>query len=103
MEEKGSDYIRINNLQLRPNGRFSICSKIEMFKSEYIVCKVHDEYLTFSVPTIDYRGKSNKPSDFGGDSIGWRKITVSDDRLITGKFEIDEDESTEDILVFYYD
>lgn len=94
-----SGYILINNGT--KNNAYIISSNHPFFKSEYIKVYVDDCSLIFSVPTIDYNGKMYKPHR-NRKSIEWYSFGITNELLITGKFYVDIEESTEDELVVYY-
>jgi hypothetical protein len=81
--------------------QYMIGAKHPMFKNEYVKVNVSSDCLVFSVPTLDYKGKMYK-THINNKSIDWRYFSVTNELLITGKFEIDTEESTEDELVVYY-
>ena len=99
------NYILINDAsKVKLGKKFQISSKHPMFQNEYLRVKVCDDCITISVPTIDYNGKvhkttfNNKPhNNF------WKGFGITNDTLCEGKFEIDEEDSSEDELVIYID
>jgi hypothetical protein len=94
-----SGSILINNN--KNQNQYMISSKHPLFKNEYIKVSVDDCRLIFSLPTIDYVGKMYK-SKVNNKSSEWRYFSITNEFLITGKFEIDAEESSEDELVVYY-
>lgn len=62
----------------------------------------HDsEKISFSVPSIDHRGKTFTVSKLN--AYGWKQIGIQCDNLPVGKFYFDQDESNEDRVVIYLD
>ena len=72
-----------------------------MLKNEYIIVDVDIYCLIISFPTIDYNGKMYKPQT-NSNNKEWRYFGITNELLITGKYEIDMDESNEDEIVIYY-
>jgi hypothetical protein len=88
------------NKSSKLNG-FIISSKHEFFKNESIIIKIYDKYFEIKVPSICYEGKTIKTVK-NNNSKEWRFIHTVDERLITGTFLIDLEESDEDTLVIHY-
>ena len=82
---------------------YCISSKHSIFKNEYIKVDVDTEncVLFFSVPTLDYKGKMYKTRKHSS-SKEWRHFTYCIEFIYTGKFQICEEESDEDVVVVYY-
>lgn len=91
----------INIIKLSRYGRFAIVSKLDIFKTDEVICKITDDHISIRRPDIDYRGKIIRPQ-YTNNNHNWMRITVFDDRLKIGAFEIDEHESNEDELIIYY-
>lgn len=72
-------------------------TKSNFFSSEIIV-KYTNKKLTFGKPTFDYNGKTIKPNKM---KDGRYQCTIHGKDLPIGKFDFDEDESTEDCIVLY--
>lgn len=68
------------------------------FFSKPVIVKIGQGSITFSYPTIDYRGKTIKPNL---QNTAQYLMGISHE-LPLGKFEFDE-ESTEDCLIVYFD
>ncbi len=94
-----SSYILIS--KCKRQDQYKISSKHPILKNEYVKVDVSYDFLVFSVPTIDYLGKMYKTS-INNNNSDWRQFSITNELLITGKFEIDTEESTEDELVVYY-
>lgn len=81
---------------------YKISSSNDMFKNEYLVVKIHNDYISISVPSIDYQGKSystswtNKYTKTNNRGLG-----ISSSIDIRGSYLIDEEESTEDEIIIY--
>jgi hypothetical protein len=93
--------ILINNGKNK--NQYLISSKHPLFKNEYIKVDINEFSLIFSVPTIDYNGKMYK-TQINNNNKEWRSFTFTKslELIISGKFYIDTEESTEDELVVYY-
>ena len=94
-----SGSILINNG--KNQNQYMISGKHPILKNEYIKVDVSHDCLVFSVPTIDYAGRMYKTS-INNKNSDWRYFSITNELLITGKFEIDIEESTEDELIVYY-
>lgn len=94
-----SGIILINNG--KNQNQYIISSKHSLFKNEYIKVDVDYHSLIFSIPTIDYNGKMYKPQN-NNKSKEWHCFSITNEFLLTGKFEIDTEESSEDELIVYY-
>tara|TARA_R110000822_G_C14977789_1_gene458123 strand:+ start:77 stop:418 length:342 start_codon:yes stop_codon:yes gene_type:complete len=94
-----SGSILINNSSSQ--NQYMISSKHSFFKNEYIKVYIDDYSLIFSIPTIDYNGKMYK-SQINNNSVEWRYFSINNEFGLTGKFEIDVEDSSEDELVVYY-
>ena len=94
-----SGSILINNA--KNQNQYMISGKHPILKNEYVKVDVSYDFLVFSVPTIDYLGKMYK-TKINNKNSDWRYFSITNELLITGKFEIDTEESTEDELVVYY-
>jgi hypothetical protein len=100
MKNLDYDSILINNN--KHQNQYVISSKHSIFKNEYIKVDVDNCSLIFSIPTIDYNGKMYK-SQINNNNNEWRFFSITtNELLITGKFKVDIDESTEDKLIVYY-
>jgi len=75
-----------------------ISSKSNFFDG-YLIIKDDGESLTFTKPTIDYNGKMYKPKFY---KKAQNYITAIVSEMPLGKFDFDDEESTEDELVVYY-
>ena len=75
-----------------------ISSKSNFFDG-YLIIKDDGESLTFTKPTIDYNGKMYKPKFYKNTQT---YITAIVSEMPLGKFDFDDEESTEDELVAYY-
>ncbi len=75
-----------------------ISSKSNFFDG-YLIIKDDGESLTFTKPTIDYNGKMYKPKYY---KKAKTYITAIVSEIPLGKFDFDDEESTEDELVVYY-
>lgn len=75
-----------------------INTKHPMFKNEYLIVDFSDGWLDFSVPTLDYNGKTYKTT--ATSKFGWRHIVLSNTDITPGRYYMDESESDEDHLVF---
>jgi hypothetical protein len=94
-----SDSFLINK-STKLNG-FIISSKHEFFKNERVIIKIYDKYFEIKVPSICYEGKTVATCK-NNKSKEWRFISIVDERLITGNFSIDLEESDEDTVVINY-
>lgn len=100
MEDKYKNgYILINKNNRRQDS-YQITTKHEILKNEYVRIKVFDDYLIISIATIDYNGKTHAPSS-NKRQIEWMSITVKDERLRIGKFNIDEESNEDDVIVYF--
>ena len=80
--------------------RKTISSKSEWFDGRIII--TIDEFsIRFTKPTLDYTGKTYPVKDVT--AKGWRAISIPCDIPVGKHFEFDEDESTEDEIVVYFD
>lgn len=98
-----SAHITIHNG--RRYGQYGIASNCLFFQNDYLKVDVFDNYLVFSIPTIDYSGRMYKTSRLSGrdgKSGLWRSLTIVNDLLNIGKFKIDKEDSTEDEMVVYF-
>lgn len=93
-------YIRIHEGTGIDHKRIS--STDDFFKNEYLKAKVEDDCIIFTVPTLDYNGRMYKTCVKNNTPDGLRMFTIVDERISLGKFEIDEEESTEDEIVVYF-
>ena len=80
--------------------KFILSTKNDFFKNKELVVKIDDESIVFKIPTLDWVGRIHRTVKHNN-GRGWRNLCLCDERLITGRFEIDED-SNEDQLVIYY-
>ena len=78
-----------------------ISSKIKMFQTDYIIAKVDDHTIRFSVPTLDYQGKLYKLTK-AKSALGWKLFGIADGRIKAGILYVDEEDSTEDEIVIYF-
>ena len=78
---------------------FQISSKENILKNEYVKVVFYDDFLIISTPMIDYNGKTYKPNPIS--SKNWMMFCIANERLITGKFMVDIEDSDEDELVVY--
>lgn len=84
-------------------GKFNqriIYSKHSIFKNEYLKVFCDENILRISVPDINYSGKMHKTSKNNFSEL-IRVISITSEFLNTGKYEISEDDSTEDEIVIY--
>ena len=77
---------------------YSASSKNEMFRNKYLVVKKDEYSVTFSVPSIDYNGKTTKTSE----KKGFFSLLMAKDFMKEGDYEIDEEESNEDQVVILF-
>lgn len=89
----GSISIEKNN----DKGQLKIASKSNWFNTEYVIVNMDEDCIIISKPTLDYTGKMYKVLKVGLNNL----VKLSLD-LPMGKFDFDEEESTEDELVLYY-
>ncbi|HDY67384.1 MAG TPA: hypothetical protein ENH85_06320 [Candidatus Scalindua sp.] len=82
--------------------QFLFSTKNDFFKTKELVVKIDDESIVFRKPTIDWVGPTHKTTKYNKSYEEWRNLVLYDDRLITGKFEIDDEDSDEDQVVIYY-
>jgi|TARA_R110002020_G_C16261789_1_gene770525 hypothetical protein len=76
---------------------YTVASSNDMFTEKYIIVKVYEDSIEFSLPSIDYQGKS-----YSLNKNPKRKscnFTLKTTINIEGSFLIDEEESTEDELI----
>lgn len=62
---------------------------------------VFEDRIVFEAVGIDYSGKTTFPK-FSKKNNRFQMSLLSDSNIITGKYEFDEEESTEDIKVIYF-
>ena len=93
------DYINIH-AQKQQQGCFNISSKSQFLRTPVIV-KKSDDKIVFTKPSLGYVGKIHSPSH---DKYGWHRIggAITGD-VPLGKYYFDQDDSTEDIKVCYFD
>lgn len=85
------NYIIANRVKC--NGqKVRIATKNKFFATD-VICKVRDEEIEFSHPTLNYRGRTTKPNA-GAD--GWYRLDISAE-IPEGKYLISAD-SDEDFL-----
>lgn len=78
-------------------GQLKIVSKSNWFDSEYVIVKIEGDCIMISKPTLDYTGKMFKVLKVGSNFL--IKLSLE---LPMGKFDFDDELSTEDELVVYY-
>ena len=78
--------------------RFVIATKNNFFLNKKIKCVIDENFITISVPTLDYLGKAFTPQK---QKNGWWRIVLTSEHLSNGKYIIDEYQSTEDELVIH--
>lgn len=83
------------------SNQFRVTSKHPFFKNEYLITKITEDCLIFSIPTIDYRGKSYKTHPCKN-TKDFNACSITSEFMREGKFEIDEDDSDEDQLYIYF-
>ena len=93
-------YILVYQDEFREN-KIRIYSNHVMFQSEYIKITFLNEYLILSIPDIDFKGKIYKTIRHNK-CDKWRSFTTISEKIKKGKFYIDEEDSTEDELIIYY-
>ncbi len=96
-----SNHINICKRSENSNG-FLLSTKNDFFKNKELVVKIDDKSIVFRKPTLDWVGLIHKPRKYSKLYEEWRNVCLYDDRLITGRFEIDEEDSDEDQVVIYY-
>lgn len=94
-----ADYVNIYKFDF--TDRYNISSKNEMFNNEDLIIVFTDDYIKFSVPTIDYNGKTHKV--YKSNHRAWRLIAIRNREMPVGKFYFDEEESNEDELILYFE
>lgn len=95
------NYIRINKFKNRLD-YFLISSKHDVLNNEYVTIDIRPEYIKISVATIDCENNIRKPSKVFGDG-SWMNFGIGSSLLKEGYFLIDEDESTEDEIIVYFE
>ena len=97
-EVSNIDYIIICKWKESDSGK-RITARSEFFKDDVII-KIENNKILFQKPTIDYRLKTHK---FYRDKKGFYHTTKHNvQTLPIGKYYIEEEESNEDCLVFYF-
>jgi len=82
---------------------YKISSSNEMFENEYLIVKIHEDYISISVPSIDYQGKSYSTSRSNKNRCNDnRGLGISSIIDIAGSYLIDEEYSTEDELIINF-
>lgn len=94
-----NDYIVVSKRGTRQN-YYTISAGHHFFSSDYIILNIYQDYVEIKLPSIDYNGKQYKPYNKSGK---WHTVTIIDDKLKEGKFYLDEEDSTEDKLYFYFE
>ena len=75
---------------------FKIQSQYELFQNnESILIDIQEGYLEITPAPFDYLGKKHKVWDAGH---GWYAVHINTDKLEAGEYDIDEDDSDEDIM-----
>lgn len=104
MSAKNNTYLEEGYVKLLRNGYSKcnkmICSHHPVLKSEEVIVRADDECVEITVPTIDYRGEGHKTSKGSG---GTNRTYCPGLYIPDGVYKIDEDESNEDRLVFYFE
>ena len=78
-----------------------LTTKNPFFKDkELYIYNVEDNCIVFTRPTIDYNGKTIKPTATNKKNKSWVSFGIKAD-IPTGKYEIDED-SDEDTVYLYF-
>ena len=98
-EEGEVGYILIYKIPHRDNS-FDIASNSPFFHVEHLLVDVKEGVITFKVPDIDNLKKVHRPFT-NKKSPEWRSWGASSEFLKTGRFEFDEEDSTEDEVVIY--
>lgn len=91
-----SGSIVVSEQKNKPNQR-QITSNSNWFDCDYILFNAKEDYISITKPSLDYRGKSQKPTK---QNNSYHFLVTAE--LPLGKFEFDVDDSTEDELVVYY-
>ena len=94
------NWITLNKAGLR-NRRFKMASKMDFFQCDRIIVKVNEGHIIFTKPDISYQGKSLKLIKANNSDV-WKQTMITDERLVEGKFEINEDDFNEDELFMYF-
>jgi hypothetical protein len=92
------NYIKFKNAKQGVN-HFTACSCNPFFYSEIIV-KINEDSIVFTKPTIDYYGKTIKPTKTSK-KYNWVTFKLYVENMKEGKYIISE-ENNEDIIVIYF-
>jgi hypothetical protein len=92
------NYIKFKNAKQGVN-RFIAHSSNPFFYSEIIV-KINEDSIVFTKPTIDYSGKTIKPTKTNK-KYKWVTFSLYAENMKEGKYIISE-ENNEDIIVIYF-
>lgn len=74
----------------------------DLFFHEPVIAKIFYDRLEFTHPNLDYRGPLHEPYKIK-DRQGWVSFGITSYDIPLGSFEIDEDESNEDLIIVYFD
>lgn len=99
METCDANYILIN--YGHANNQYTISSKHNLLKTDKVKVIVFYDHLVISRPDIDYRGKTFSVQ-INKNSNSWRYFAIVNENIIPGKFDIDEQESSEDEIVVFF-
>jgi len=92
-------HLRINTLKNRGLQKCAHIKSDFFTQGDYYIFKADSEKLTIQVATLDYRGQTITPSPT---NCGWYMFSFVNDEIPIGYYDIDEEESNEDVLVCYW-
>lgn len=78
-------------------GQSRIITNLDWFKTDTVIVELHEDYMSFKKPTLDYKGKTYKVLKHGNAVAVKVMLPVPH-----GEFELDEEDSNEDELTFNF-